>query len=114
MRSFHFPPSAANAAVRGQPWTAFVRARWVPLPAGSFLSDLILGVTFKSPEATMIIEVRTYKIKPGKREEFLRMFETEAVPAQRSLGIKILGPLIDLQSAHTFVFLLAFPPLPTP
>jgi NIPSNAP protein len=56
----------------------------------------------------MIVEVRTYKIKPGYRDEFIKFFETRAVPAQRSLGMKILGPLLDLENPQTFVWLRSF------
>jgi hypothetical protein len=59
----------------------------------------------------MIVEVRTYKIKPGRRDEFIKFFETRGVPAQRSLGMKILGPLIDLENPDTFVWLRSFPSL---
>jgi heme-degrading monooxygenase HmoA len=56
----------------------------------------------------MIVEVRTYKIKPGRREEFIKFFETRAVPAQRAYGMKILGPLLDLENPDTFVWLRSF------
>jgi hypothetical protein len=59
----------------------------------------------------MIVEVRTYKIKPGLRDDFIRVFETRSVPAHLALGMKLLGPLLDLESADTFVFLRAFPSL---
>ncbi|HEV8659829.1 MAG TPA: NIPSNAP family protein [Thermoanaerobaculia bacterium] len=59
----------------------------------------------------MIVEVRTYKIKPGLRDDFIRFFETQAVPALLSHGMKILGPLVDLENADTFVFLRGFPSL---
>jgi heme-degrading monooxygenase HmoA len=59
----------------------------------------------------MIVEVRTYKIKPGRRDEFISFFETRAVPEQRALGMQILGPLLDLENENTFVFLRAFPSL---
>ena len=45
----------------------------------------------------MIVEVRSYRIKPGHREEFIKLFETRAVPALRTHGMKILGPLLDLR-----------------
>ena len=32
----------------------------------------------------MIVEVRSYRIKPGKRDEFIKLFETRAIPAQRT------------------------------
>lgn len=59
----------------------------------------------------MIVEVRSYRIKPGRREEFVEFFETRAVPAQRAHGMKILGPLLDLENPNKFVFLRAFPSL---
>ena len=59
----------------------------------------------------MIVEVRSYRIKPGKREEFIRMFETRSVPAQHSHGIKIIGPFLDVENPNKFVFLRSFPSL---
>ena len=45
----------------------------------------------------MIVEVRSYRIKPGRREEFIRFFETRSIPALRAHGMRILGPLLDLE-----------------
>ena len=59
----------------------------------------------------MIVEVRKYRIKPGRRDEFIRFFETRSVPALRSHGMPVLGPLIDVENPNAFVFLRAFPSL---
>ena len=59
----------------------------------------------------MIVEVRSYRIKPGRRDEFIEFFETRAVPAQRAHGMRILGPLVDLEDPDRFVFLRSFPSL---
>jgi quinol monooxygenase YgiN len=59
----------------------------------------------------MIVEVRSYRIKPGRREEFIKMFETRAVPAQREFGIQIIGPFLDVENPNKFVFLRSFPSL---
>jgi heme-degrading monooxygenase HmoA len=59
----------------------------------------------------MIVEVRSYRIKPGKRDEFIRLFETRAVPVQREYGMKIVGPLLDVENPNKFVFLRSFPSL---
>lgn len=59
----------------------------------------------------MIVEVRTYRIKPGRRDEFIRFFETRAVPAQRTSGMRILGPLLDLENPDVLVWLRTFPSL---
>jgi hypothetical protein len=57
----------------------------------------------------MIVEVRTYRIKPGRRDEFIKFFETRSIPALRSHGIKVLGPLLDLENPNKFVWLRSFP-----
>jgi hypothetical protein len=59
----------------------------------------------------MIVEVRSYRIKPGRRAEFIEFFETRAVPALRSHGMKIIGPLLDVENPNKFVWLRSFPSL---
>jgi hypothetical protein len=57
----------------------------------------------------MIVEVRSYRIKPGRRAEFVHLFETRAVPALRAHGMKVVGPLLDLENPNKFVWLRGFP-----
>ncbi len=59
----------------------------------------------------MIVEVRTYRIKPGRREEFIEFFETRSIPALRAYGMKVTGPFIDLENPNKFVWLRCFPSL---
>ena len=59
----------------------------------------------------MIVEVRSYRIKPGKRDEFIRLFETRAVAAMRSYGMQVTGPFLDVENPNKFVFLRSFPSL---
>ena len=59
----------------------------------------------------MIIEMRTYKTKPGKRAEFLEIFRTRSVPAHQVIGIKILGPFLSVEDTDTFFFMRGFPDL---
>jgi len=59
----------------------------------------------------MIVEVRSYRIKPGHRDAFIHFFETRAVPALRTHGMQILGPLLDLENPNKFVWLRSFPSL---
>jgi quinol monooxygenase YgiN len=59
----------------------------------------------------MIVEVRSYRIKPGYREEFIRLFETKAIPALRKYGMKVVGPMLDVENPNKFVFLRSFPSL---
>jgi len=59
----------------------------------------------------MIIEMRTYKLKPGKRDEFTRIFRTRSMPAHAEIGMKILGPFLSLEDPDTFFFMRGFPDL---
>ncbi len=61
----------------------------------------------------MIVEMRTYKLKPGKRPEFLEIFQTKSVPAHAEIGMKILGPFLSLEDPDTFFFMRGFPDLPS-
>jgi len=57
----------------------------------------------------MIIEMRTYKLKPGKRAAFLKVFETRSVPAHREIGMTIAGPFLSVEDPDTFFFMRGFP-----
>ena len=57
----------------------------------------------------MIIEMRTYKIKSGKRTEFLGIFESKARPEHERIGMKILGPFLSAENDDTFFWMRAFP-----
>jgi hypothetical protein len=59
----------------------------------------------------MIVEVRRYRIKPGRREEFLEFFRTRSVPALQAHGMAVFGPLVDLENPNAFVWLRGFPSL---
>ncbi|MGA2219640.1 MAG: NIPSNAP family protein [Terracidiphilus sp.] len=59
----------------------------------------------------MIIELRTYKTKPGKHAEFLEIFRTKSIPAHEEIGMKILGPLLCIEDPDTFFFMRGFPDL---
>lgn len=56
----------------------------------------------------MIIEVRNYKVKAGQRAAFIAFFERRAVPAMRSAGMQVFGPLLCLDDADSFVWLRAY------
>ena len=59
----------------------------------------------------MIIEMRTYKTKPGKRSEFLEIFHSKSIPTHKEIGMKILGPFLSVEDPDTFFFLRGFPDL---
>ena len=57
----------------------------------------------------MIIEMRTYKTKPGMRAQFIEIFRSKAMPAHAEIGMKILGPFLSVEEPDTFFFMRGFP-----
>ncbi len=61
----------------------------------------------------MIIEMRTYKTKPGQRAKFIEVFRSRSMPAHAEIGMKILGPFLSVEDPDTFFFMRGFPDLPS-
>jgi NIPSNAP len=61
----------------------------------------------------MIIEMRTYKLKPGCRPQFLQIFRSKSIPAHEEIGMRILGPFLSVEDPDTFFFMRGFPDLPS-
>jgi NIPSNAP len=59
----------------------------------------------------VIVEMRTYRTKPGMRDEFLRIFRAKSVPAHLEIGMKILGPFLSIEDPDVFFFMRGFPDL---
>lgn len=55
--------------------------------------------------------MRTYKIKPGMRKQFLEIFRSKSMPAHAEIGMKILGPFLSVEDENTFFFMRGFPDL---
>ncbi|MGH1412366.1 MAG: putative quinol monooxygenase [Pelagimonas sp.] len=59
----------------------------------------------------MIVEIRHYTLKPGRREEFIAFFERANRAALRDAGMLVFGPLRDLENADKVHWMRAFPTL---
>ena len=59
----------------------------------------------------MIIEMRTYKTKPGMRARFVEVFLAKSIPAHDEIGMKILGPFFSAEDPDVFFFMRGFPDL---
>ena len=59
----------------------------------------------------MIVEMRTYKLKPDMRAHFLEIFRTQSIPEHRRLGMQILGPYLSIDDPDRFFFMRGFPDL---
>lgn len=57
----------------------------------------------------MIVELRTYRTKPGMRARFLETFCAKSIPEHARLGMPILGPFPSIEDPDIFVFMRGFP-----
>ena len=55
-----------------------------------------------------VVELRQYRIVPGKRDEFIALFEGKFIESQEELGIKLVGQFRDIDDSDRFVWLRAF------
>jgi heme-degrading monooxygenase HmoA len=56
----------------------------------------------------MIVEIRHYTLKPGRREEFISYFEAKNRPALRDAGMIVFGPMRDLEDENKVHWMRAF------
>jgi hypothetical protein len=61
----------------------------------------------------VIVEMRTYRTKPGCRPRFLEIFRSKTIPEHTKIGMKILGPFLSVEDPDTFFFMRGFPDLPS-
>lgn len=62
----------------------------------------------------MIMEIRTYRLKPGTREEFVRVMRDESIPLLAKSGIDVVdhGASLADEDGHEEAYLIrAFPSL---
>jgi hypothetical protein len=59
-------------------------------------------------EASLVLEIRTYRIKPGMRDAFHQLVADEAIPLVRAHGIRVVrfGP--SLHDADSYVLMRGF------
>ncbi|MBE1285391.1 MAG: hypothetical protein GJ676_18915 [Rhodobacteraceae bacterium] len=56
----------------------------------------------------MIIEIRHYTLHPGRREDFIRYFESVNRPALRDAGMLVFGPMRDQEDPDKVHWMRAF------
>ncbi|SMO81926.1 NIPSNAP protein [Ruegeria faecimaris] len=56
----------------------------------------------------MILEIRHYTLKPGRREAFVEFFEKHNRAALRDAGMLVFGPLRDLENPDKVHWMRAF------
>ncbi len=61
----------------------------------------------------MIVELRRYTLREGRRDELIDLFDREFVETQEELGMAVLGQFRDLDRPDRFVWLRGFPDMPS-
>jgi hypothetical protein len=56
-----------------------------------------------------VLELRQYTMVPGRREEFVELFDREFVEAQEALGMEVVGQFVDLDQPDRYVWMRRFP-----
>jgi hypothetical protein len=56
-----------------------------------------------------ILELRQYTMVPGRRDDFVEIFDREFIEAQEALGIEIVGQFRDLDRPDRYVWIRRFP-----
>lgn len=56
----------------------------------------------------MIMEFRTYTMRPGSRDAFARFFAEEAAPRMRDIGMTVLGPFRSLTDTDELAYARTF------
>jgi quinol monooxygenase YgiN len=58
--------------------------------------------------AQTVIELRQYRMKPGRRDDLIGLFEREFVESQEAHGMSLLGQFRDLDAPGHFVWMRGF------
>lgn len=56
----------------------------------------------------MIVEIRTYRLKPGGGEAFMRVFRDEAAPLLRQYGLRVIDCGLSLTDTDEAYLIRAF------
>jgi hypothetical protein len=64
------------------------------------------------PSACPVVELRRYRLRPGRRDELVALFERELVETQEAVGMRVIGQFADVDEPDQFVWLRGFAGLP--
>ena len=56
----------------------------------------------------MIVEMRSYKIKPGARAEFIQVMKDKLLPEHKRLGVKVAGPFVTADNENGLFWMRGF------
>ena len=67
----------------------------------------------EEPMPPTVLELRQYTLHPGRRDVLIELFEREFVESQEAVGIELVGTFRDLDRPDRFVWVRAFPDMPS-
>jgi len=56
-----------------------------------------------------VLELRQYKVIPGRRDSLITLFEREFVESQEALGMTLVGQFRDIEDSDRFTWMRQFP-----
>ena len=56
----------------------------------------------------MLFELRQYRIRDGKRDQWVRLMEEEIIPFQMSKGVVVVGSFVALEEDDLYVWIRRF------
>ena len=56
----------------------------------------------------MFFELRQYRVRPGKREAWVQLMETEIIPFQIAQGMVVIGSFVGEQEKDLYVWIRRF------
>ena len=59
-------------------------------------------------DASAIVELRQYTLKPGQRDTLIELFESKFVDSQEATGMRLLGQFRDARDPNRFVWMRGF------
>lgn len=60
-----------------------------------------------------VVELRQYRLHPGKRDVLIELFDREFIESQEELGMEVVGQFRDLDDPNRFVWLRGFRDMPS-
>src|SRR6478736_3181951 len=71
-----------------------------------------MTISFSTDAPLRVLELRRYTLQPGRRDEFIELFERCFVEPQEALGMRIVGIFRELDDPDRVVWIRAFPDMP--
>lgn len=74
------------------------------------MATLLLAVTAQADtsSASTVLELRQYKIFPGRRDAMINVFESKLIEGQEQVGMRLLGQFRDLDDPDRFTWMREF------